>query len=291
MSDAKVELGRRLFCEPRLSVTGTQACSSCHQSARAFTDGRARARGATGAPTRHSAMTLANVAYEAAYTWSTLGVHTLEQQMSEPLFGAHPVELGLNGRQAQLTTLLSADAVYRPLFVAAFPGDPAPVSIDHVVKAIASFERTLISGRSAFDRYVFDDQRGALSAEARRGMALFYSSRAGCAQCHDGLNFAGPLRYQGHRSAHARYANTGIAADPGRFRVPTLRNIALTAPYMHDGSIATLAEVIEHYDAGGRQGVDPRIRPLHLSAAEKSELLAFLDSLTDGEFVQRQRCD
>jgi cytochrome c peroxidase len=314
MSEPKVELGARLFCEPRLSVTGTQACASCHQPERAYTDGRARATGATGTPTRHSAPSLANVAYEIAYSWNNPGVQTLEQQMREPLFGEHPIELGLSGRQLQLAALLSADERYRQLFAAAFPGEPRPVTIGHVIKAIAAFERTLISGRSAFDRYVFDDEHSALSASARRGMALFYSARAGCAQCHAGLNFAGPLRYQGHVPSSAAYANTGLynldgrgaypagdrglveftgrGADTGRFRVPTLRNVALTAPYMHDGSIATLSAVIEHYNAGARQRfVDPRIRPLQLLAAEKSDLLAFLDSLTDTRFVQQRRCD
>jgi cytochrome c peroxidase len=314
MSAPKVALGRRLFCEPRLSVTGTESCASCHEPARAFTDGRASAVGARGAQTRHSAPTLANVAYEAAYTWSDPRVRTLEQQMREPLFNGHPVELGVGGHQRRLLALLSADGAYPRLFAAAFPGAAAPVSIDHVIKAIATFERTLISGRSAFDRYVFDDERAALSEGAKRGMALFYSPRAGCAQCHAGLNFTGPLRYVGHRPAGAWYANTGLYdrdgrgaypaidpgltqytrrdADMGRFRVPTLRNIALTAPYMHDGSIATLAEVIEHYDAGARGPlVDRRIRPLGLSAAEKSDLLAFLESLTDTQFVRAQRCD
>jgi cytochrome c peroxidase len=292
MSVPKVRLGERLFCEPRLSVSGTASCASCHQPARAFTDGRARAAGATGQSSARSAPTLANVAYATAYTWSDPRVRSLEQQMLRPLFDEHPLELGLTGRQTQLLALLSADAHYPQQFAAAFPGAAVPLSIDHLIKAIAAFERTLISGRSAFDRYVFDDERTALSAAARRGMALFYAARVGCAGCHGGLNFSGALRYQGHAAARAAYANTGLAAEPGRFRVPTLRNIALTAPYMHDGSIASLAAVIEHYDAGAHgPGVDPRIRPLHLSAAEKSDLLAFLDALTDPEFLQAQRCD
>lgn len=285
MSDAKVDLGARLFGEKRLSVTGGYACASCHQPRLAYTDGRPRALGATGEPTRHSAMSLTNVAYNAAFTWSDPSVRTLERQMLQPLFNEHPVEMGLQGREAQVVALLAADPDYKASFIAAFPGDSAPISIDHVVKAIAAFERTLISGRSSFDRYVFDDDQGALSTSSKRGMALFYSARVGCSQCHSGLNFSGPLRYQGRAHAAASRANTGL----GKMRVPTLRNVALTAPYMHDGSIATLDEVIEHYVAGGGRGADRRIRPLQLSVREKQDLVAFLESLTDQEFVGGDR--
>jgi cytochrome c peroxidase len=290
MSAVKVELGARLFREQRLSVTGTHACDSCHQPRLAFTDGRAKAVGATGEPTRHSAMSLANVAYNAAFTWSDRNVRTLERQMLRPLFNEHPIEIGLRGRERQLIAWLSTQAEYKGLFAAAFPGEPAPVSINNIVKAIAAFERTLISGRSSFDRYVFDDDESALSMSAKRGMALFYSAPVGCAQCHSGLNFSGPLRYRGHPQAAASMADTGS----GRMRVPTLRNVALSAPYMHDGSIATLDGVIEHYAAGGRQPngataqnhrLDRRIRPFHLSTQEKDDLVEFLESLTDQEFV------
>jgi len=286
MSDAKVALGARLFGEKRLSVTGSYACKSCHQPQLAYTDGRPRAVGATGESTRHSAMTLANVAYNAAFTWDDPSVRTLEQQMLQPLFNEHPVEMGLRGRENDILARLTADADYMAQFVAAFPGESPSISIDHIVKAIAAFERTLMSGRSAFDRYVFDDDQGALSTPAKRGMALFYSGRAGCSQCHSGLNFSGPLRYQGHVHAAASRANTGF----GKMRVPTLRNVALTAPYMHDGSVATLDAVIEHYAAAasqrlGIQRLDPRIQPLHLSAQETHDLVAFLESLTDQEFA------
>jgi cytochrome c peroxidase len=317
MSIGKVKLGARLFRERRLSVTGAYACVSCHQPRLAFTDGNAKAVGATGGQTRRSAMSLANVAYNAAYTWSDATVRTLEMQMLQPLFNEHPVEIGLKDREVQVVELLSADAEYKEMFSAAFPGGAAPVSIANVIKAIAAFERTLISGRSPFDRYVFDDDQNALSSSAKRGMTLFYSARSGCAQCHSGLNFSGPLRYQGHVRVTALMANTGLdnmsrrgvksesdfglmelthnRADRGKMRVPTLRNVALTAPYMHDGSIATLAEVIEHYAAGGRHRsgaaaaqnhlVDRRIRALHLSADEKLDLIAFLECLTDPGFV------
>jgi cytochrome c peroxidase len=223
------------------------------------------------------------------------------------------VEMGLTRGGQEAVRVLSTDPAYRELFAAAFPDDAAPLSMDHLIKAIAAFERTLISGRSPFDRYVFGDDRSALSDSAKRGMALFYSARGGCAQCHSGLNFSGPLNYEGHAGERASFANTGLydvdgrggypandrgliefthrAADMGKFRVPTLRNVALTAPYMHDGSVASLEEVIDHYSRGGhsRPHQDSRIRPLQLTPAERTDLIAFLHSLTDREFVDDPR--
>jgi cytochrome c peroxidase len=313
MSSAKVELGRRLFHETRLSSTGGYACVSCHRPELAFTDGRPHALGATGEPVKHGAMSLTNVAYDPAFTWSDARVHSLESQMRQPLFNEHPVEMGLARARRRAVEALSADSAYRELFAAAFPGDRAPISMDHVIKSIAAFERTLISGRSPFDRYVFDDDRTALTDAAKHGMTLFFSTRVGCVQCHSGFNFSGPLRYEGQRRANALFANTGLydvdgrgsyppndrglidvthrAADMGKFRVPTLRNVALTAPYMHDGSLASLEEVIDHYARGGRKSPhqDSRLRPFSLSQAERADLVAFLHSLTDREFVDDPR--
>ncbi|HEV7633527.1 MAG TPA: MbnH family di-heme enzyme [Steroidobacteraceae bacterium] len=313
MSQPKVELGRRLFGDTRLSVTGNYSCASCHIPDRAYTDGRALAQGAQGAALRRNAMTLTNVAYSAAYEWASDRVGTLEQQMLTPLLNDHPLEIGLAGRETQVLAELAADPGYASAFGAAFPQDSQPLMLVNLVRAIAAFERTLIAGRSAFDRYVFDDERDAMTPSARRGMALFYSERARCGQCHSGLNFQGPLRSAADPQALPVFANTGLydvdghggypqsdrglievtrrAQDNGRFRVPTLRNVALTAPYMHDGSIATLAEVIEHYNRGGRARpaaaarlTDPLIRPLRLSQREKADLQAFLHSLTDQGF-------
>ena len=320
MSDAKVALGQRLFFEPRLSVNGRYSCASCHEPARSFSDGRSVAVGATGQALPHNAMALVNVAYNVSFGWTQRHVRSLEAQMLQPMLNQHPVELGLAGRQRSLCAQLAADPGYAADFAAAFPdeahsasGTRGPVTFDHVVKAIAAFERTLISGRSPFDRYVFGDDRSALSESAKRGMALFYSARGGCAQCHSGLNFSGPLSYEGHTAERASFANTGLydvdgrggypakdrgliefthrAADMGKFRVPTLRNVALTAPYMHDGSVASLDEVIDHYSRGGhrRPHQDSRVRPLQLSPAERTDLIAFLQSLTDREFIDDPR--
>jgi cytochrome c peroxidase len=243
-------------------------------------------------------MALVNVAYNLSYGWTPRHVNSLEAQMREPMLNEHPVELGLSGRERSLCAQLAADPAYAAAFAAAFPREAAtagaagPVTFDHVVKAIATFERTLISGRSPFDRYVFDGEHAALSQEAKRGMALFFSGRVGCARCHSGFNFAGNWRDAQGATGRASFANDGTSDAP--MRVPTLRNIALTAPYMHDGRFATLEEVLEHYSrlgerrrVAGTTRYDPRLPHGALSATERAGLIAFLGSLTDESFVQR----
>ena len=290
MSQAKAALGRRLFFEPRLSLTGGYSCASCHQPARAFSDGRPLAVGATGEVLPHHALALVNVAYNISFGWNKPQLRSLEAQMLEPMLNQHPIELGLAGRERALAAQLGAEPGYASAFAAAFPGEAQPVSFDHIVKAIASFERTLISGRSAFDRYVFSGEHAALSAQAKRGMALFFSSRVGCSGCHSGINFAGNWRDAAGATGRASFARNGTGAEP--MRVPTLRNVALSAPYMHDGRFATLGAVLEHYSevgarvaAGAR--IDRRLPHAPLSASERAELYAFLEALTDQSFVGR----
>ena len=309
MSDTKVGLGCRLFFETRLSATNAYSCASCHHPELAFTDGRALAVGAKGDSMYRGAMTLTNVAYNPAFTWASDSVVTLERQMEQPLFNEHPLEMGLKRDDRALLEWLGQQENYAAAFRQSFPQEAQPITIPNVLKAIASYERTLISGRSAFDRYVYDDNRAAFSEAARRGMRLFYSDRSGCAHCHFGLNFSGPIVHRGKPDQRALFANNGSAVkgdeglsvetkrqqDRGRFRVPTLRNIAQTAPYMHDGRFATLEQVIEHYAGGGMHAdsigaVDSQIRPLDLSAEEKRDLLEFLRNLSDTEFVARKDC-
>ncbi len=160
--------------------------------------------------------------------------------------------------------------------LAAFGGGP---SVARLIKAIAAFERTLIFGHSAFDAYVFEGEHTALSAGAKRGMALFFSARVGCAGCHAGFNFSGNWRDRAGATGSASFADEGLGVGP--VRVPTLRNIALTAPYMHDGRFATLDAVLDHYQEVGRQHQDPRLKAFTLSGAEREDLKAFLRSLTD----------
>jgi cytochrome c peroxidase len=310
MSDAKVALGCRLFFETRLSTTNTFSCASCHHPELAFTDGRALAVGSKGDSMQRGAMTLTNVAYNPAFTWASDSVVTLERQMEQPLFNEHPLEMGLKRDDRALLEWFAQQEHYATAFRQSFPQEAEPVTIPNVLKAIASFERTLISGRSPFDRYVYDDDRAAFSEGARRGMRLFYSDRSGCSHCHFGINFSGPIVHRGKPQQRALFANNGAAVkgddglsavtkrqqDRGRFRVPTLRNIALTAPYMHDGRFATLEQVIEHYAAGGKHAeligvVDSQIRPLDLNAEEKRDLTEFLRSLTDQTFVTKRSCE
>ncbi len=310
MSYAKVALGCRLFFETRLSITQAYSCASCHRPELAFTDGRALAVGAKGDAMHRGAMSLTNVAYNPAFTWASDSVVTLERQMAQPLFNEHPLEMGLKRDDRALLEWLGQQEQYAAEFRLSFPQEATPITIGNVVKAIAAYQRTLISGRSPFDRYVYDDDRNAFSESARRGMRLFYSERSGCATCHFGLNFSGPIVHQGKPDQRALFANNGSAVkgdeglsvetkreqDRGRFRVPTLRNIALTAPYMHDGRFATLEQVIEHYAAAGKHAesvgvVDSQIRQLDLSPEEKRDLIEFLKNLTDPAFAAPRTCD
>jgi cytochrome c peroxidase len=317
MTSAKVDLGRHLFYDTRLSGNGTQACGSCHRQALAFTDGRPRALGSTGEVHPRGSMSLANVAYSVSLTWADPALRSLEEQALVPMLGERPVELGLAGKERDLLARLEADARYRELFGAAFPDDREPIRIANVTRALAAFERTLISGDSPYDRLVHQGRMDAVSESAWRGSRLFYSDRLACSRCHGDFNFSGPMTFEGIETrVRPVFHNTGLynldglgaypaedtglrsltrrRKDMGRFRTPTLRNIALTAPYMHDGSIATLEAVIDHYAAGGRAGANnryksPLLRGFAITATEKHDLVEFLRSLSDEGFVTDAR--
>ncbi len=277
MNAAKVALGARLFADPRLSITGRYSCQSCHFPGRAFTDGLARSRGATGVELPLNAPTLLNAAYQASLGWHDTGVHTLEQQMRGPLFN-HPPELGLAGRESEVEYSLAQDPGYARAFELAFPG-VTEVSMDHVIRAIAAYERTLFAGHSAFDRYVFGGEHAALDESQKRGMALFFSARSGCSSCHGGINFAGPWVDRDQPRALAIFADTGTGQS---VRVPTLRNLAATAPYLHDGRFTSLDAVLEHYERlAADPGADARLRRAPLTTGERASLLRFLESLND----------
>jgi cytochrome c peroxidase len=326
MSDAKVSLGRYLFYDPRLSGNGQQACASCHEQARAFTDGKALAVGSTGEIHPRSAMSLVNVAYAAALTWGDPTRTRLEDQALVPMFGDHPVELGLPQPGTAALEALRRVEMYRTLFPSAFPGERDPFSIANVARALAVFERTIVSGRSPYDRYHYDRDDAAISPAAKRGEQLFFSQPLSCFRCHNGFNFSGAVDYEGRREGSPpEYHNTGLynlaatlsypppntgvyevthrAEDVGKFKAPTLRNIAVTAPYMHDGSIATLGDVLDHYAAGGRTIADgphrgvgrdnpnksPVVRGFPLSDGDKRDLIEFLGTLTDVELLREPR--
>jgi cytochrome c peroxidase len=324
MTVEKVELGRHLFYDTRLSGNQTFSCANCHQQQRAFADALPRGVGSTAEMHPRGSMALGNIAYSPALTWANPNVKRLEAQALVPMFGEAPVELGLAGKEAELITRISGDARYRRLFAAAFPGAANPVTLDNITKAIASFERTLITANSTYDRA----QRGEtqpLSATVRRGEELFFSERLECFHCHGGFNFTGTSDYVGKGMAEVEFHNTALynvggtgrypadnpgvaeftqrAGDNGKFKAPSLRNVALTAPYMHDGSIATLDGVLDHYAAGGRTittgpnaGVGSEnpnksefINGFTLTRQERSDLLAFLHSLTDSAFITNPR--
>ncbi len=324
MSEAKVALGRLLFYDRRLSGNEAFSCGNCHQQSRAFADPLPRGVCSTGEVHPRGAMGLANIAYAPVLTWANPNVKSLEQQALLPMFGETPVELGLAGKEAELLTRLRADSVYPRMFAAAFPGDTAPVSVRRVTQAIASFQRTLMSGSSPYDRYLAGDS-SAISRSAIRGEALFFSERLECFHCHGGFNFTNTVDYKGKGFVEIEFHNTGLynvdgkgaypaenpgireltgdAEDTGKFKAPSLRNIALTAPYMHDGSVATLDAVLSHYAAGGRsirtgpnRGVGSRnpykssfVKGFTLSPRERRDVLAFLHSLTDSVFITDHR--
>lgn len=325
MTRERVDLGRHLFYDTRLSGNGTQACATCHRQELAFTDGRALAVGSTGETHPRSAMSLINAAYRDALTWANPSLTTFEEQILVPMLGTDPVELGLAGQEERVYAELARDPVYRQLFASSFPEEDSPVNRANIVMALASFLRSIVSFRSPFDRYRFDREASAMSMAAHRGRNLFFSIRTRCAGCHMGhnvsidlglnldggsktassppdsppvfmfhntglYNLSGPIVYPADNTGLHRH--TGEIADVGKFRIPSLRNIAVTAPYMHDGSIRTLEEVLDHYVAGGR-APNPQqsksIEPLKLSKADRRNLIAFLESLTDRQALQDPR--
>ncbi len=325
MSADKVELGRRLFYDKRLSGNQTFSCASCHRQELAFTDGLARAKGSTGEEHPRGSMSLANAGYNAVLTWANPVISSLEQQCLLPMFGEAPVELGLAGKEEELVARLEAEPVYVDLFPRAFPEAAKAVSLETITRAIAAFERSLISGRSAYDRFTQGGDKAAMSAAALRGRELYFSEQLECFHCHGGFNFADSAVHAGTTFREVMFHNTGlynvdgkgaypedgtgvhgvtgVATDMGRFRAPTLRNIEVTAPYMHDGSVATLGDALDHYAAGGRtipsgpyQGVGSKspykselIVGFTLSPEEKGDVIAFLKSLTDEAFLTDPR--
>jgi cytochrome c peroxidase len=269
---AKAELGRYLFYDRRLSRNQTQSCASCHQQRLGFCDGRAHAIGSTGEEHHRNTMTLANVGYRRPLTWSDPNVLTLEQQVLVPLTHHDPIELGMDGHFDELVARVRTDSRYAAMFASAFPDQRDPITIDNIARAIASFERTLISASSPYDRLVLYGESNALSDSAWRGRRLFFSDRLGCAACHGGPDFATP--------------SDGDVFHGQEFRVASLRNIAVTSPYMHDGHMLTLADVIDDYAAHGRKTL---LRPFRITDDEKRDLIAFLESLTDERFLSDAR--
>lgn len=318
MSVEKVELGRHLFYDTRLSANQVQSCSSCHLQSRAFSEPLATSVGSTGQHHRRNAQALVNIAFNHSLTWANDEIVTLERQIILPLFGEEPIEMGVGGHETEVLARLNTP-LYNSLFEKAFGDDD--INFDRIVKALASFTRSLVSLNSPFDQYAYQMKDNALTPSQLRGMNMFFSEQLECHHCHGGFNFTQSTTHEKQQLDLRAFHNTGLyntegdysypitdtglfevtakAQDVGRFRTPTLRNVELTAPYMHDGSIATLPEVIDFYAAGGRHikagsaAGDGRLNSLksqfvkgfELDEQQKQDLLAFLTALTDKSFV------
>lgn len=324
MTSAKVELGRHLFYEQQLSGNGTQSCASCHDQSRAFTDDKKVSIGSTGESHSRNAQGLANVVYHPTLTWANPALVSLEKQMEVPLFGTDPVEMGVNdSNKTEILIRLESQSLYQTLFAQAYPAVEAPIKWEYIVQAIAAFERTLISGNSRYDQYLAG--KAELSASQARGMDLFFGEKAECFHCHGSFNFNDQTIHAKSRLVETPFHNTGLYniggtgqfpepnrgvfelthkdEDMGAFRAPSLRNVEVSGPYMHDGSISTLQEVLDFYAAGGRvisegpHAGDGRfnankndfINQIDLNEQERKDIVEFLKTLTDEEFLKNPK--
>jgi len=278
VADARAALGRRLFYDADLSIDGTMACATCHVQRRGFADSTRTHPGATGEPGRRNVPGLANVGRRASLTWGDAGLRTLEAQALVPLLGEHPVEMAMRGQEAELARRLGGNGCYVALFRAAFPEAEGRIDIATVTQALGAFQRTLVSSAAPIDRHRAGDA-DALPPQARIGETLF---RRGCASCHGGADMTDD-RF--HRVADDRGPPgdrglgeiTGRARDDGRFRTPSLRNVAVSAPYFHDGASPTLADAIRRH------------RGMALADGELAALTAFLETMTDAHFLSDPR--
>jgi cytochrome c peroxidase len=320
MSAEKVALGERLFFDARLSWNESLSCAGCHDPELAFSDARAKPVGSADETLPRSSMSLLGAAWVAPYTWANPVLETLEEQALVPLFADAPLEIGLQRDTAAILGRFAADPAMAEAFAAAFPDDDDPIQTEAVVAALASYQRTLVGGDSAYDRLAYGGDAEAMSDAALRGMDLFFSERTECYHCHGGFLFTVGFRSAAQPGLANAFFNNGLydvggtgdypagnqglfeftanPADRGKFRPPSLRNVAVTAPYMHDGSIATLEDVVAHYMAGGRNvedgplagdgrahpNKDPLVAPRDLSAEERADLVEFLRALTDARY-------
>ena len=326
MSPAKVELGRHLFYDLRLSSNGEGSCATCHIQRYGFTNQLPIAIGVTGQSHPRRVMPLANVAWFAVFNWANPNVTQLEDQSITPLFNDHPIELGLNQQNDKFLKVIATDPTYAKLFPQAFPNHQNSFTFVEIRQALAAFERTLVSGNSPYDHYRYRHEEDAISDSAKRGEDIFFHQPYSCSRCHGGFTLGGTTIYQTDPSsgdgAHGvEFQNNGLynlsgpssypannqglaefthnPADIGKFRPPSLRNVAVRAPYMHDGSLATLDAVIDHYAHGGRiiasgpnagdgsknPNKSRTIQGFELTPQQRTDLKAFLESLTDEEFL------
>lgn len=320
-SQAKAELGRYLFYDRRLSINNTKACASCHAQEFSFTDSYNRSIGALGDLLQRNSRPLINIIFNKYLTAADSTLHFPEQQINNPMTNEHPVEMGIKGNEAMILQRLKADDIYREKFGKCFPEEKDPFTIKNIQWVITSFLKTIFSFDSPYDQYAFEKKQAVLNESQKKGMQLFFSDSLQCTNCHGGINFSTPsLKDENGNTAF--YFNTGLynmddrgsypgydqglieltknPGDMGKYKVPTLRNLAFTAPYFHDGSAATLEDVISGYENGGRNistgsfagdgrrnpYKHPMISGFHLNSQQRKELINFLLSLTDSSICR-----
>lgn len=312
-TNEKAELGRYLFYERRLSVNNTKSCATCHAPEFSFTDNYIRSIGALGALHQRNARPLINLVFKKYLTAADSTLHFPEQQINKPMFNTTPVEMGWSGNEKTILKKIMADKDYIQLFAKAFPGQQQPFTVTNIQYAITSFIKTIFSMSSPYDKYI--NKKGTLDSSALRGMQLFFSKNLQCASCHGGKDFDTPADknfyantglYNNDNAFHypdsdkGLFESTGKWEDIGKFRIPTLRNLAFTAPYLHDGSAASLTDVILIYENGGREithGInagDGRLNPnkshlikgFHLNSQQQKDLISFLLSLSDSSILK-----
>ena len=279
LTPEKIALGKQLYFDQRLSRDNTVACASCHNPRFGYADGQPVSTGLEGQKGGRSAPTIVNRAFSKEQFWDGRAAD-LEDQAKGPI--ANPIEMGFT--HVEVVKRLSGIKGYRDQFKKVFGTED--VTIDHVAQAIAAFERTVLSGNSPFDRFEAGDTT-ALSPAAQRGLALF-RGKTNCFRCHAGFNFTDEsyrnigVGMDQPKPDLGRFEVTGREEDRGAFKTSTLRDIALTAPYLHDGSAQTLEDVVEFYDRGGIKNpqLAPEIKPLGLTAQEKADLVEFMKALT-----------
>jgi cytochrome c peroxidase len=275
----RIDLGKKLFFDPILSRDGTISCASCHEENRFFTDNLPISIGIEGRMGIRNSPSLINVAYQPNMFWDG-GNPTLEQQILAPIVSHFEMDFDVN----KVVDRLKKHTEYSALFQKAYNQAPSVFSL---TRAIACYERTLIGGTSRYDKYIQKIDTLALNRSEKNGMSIFFGENGECFHCHQGFNFTDySFRNNGLYITYpdsGRARITELPQDVGKFKVPSLRNIEKTAPYMHDGSLNTLEEVINHYESGGAKhpNKSPIIQPLKLSKQEKIDLVNFLKSLTD----------
>jgi cytochrome c peroxidase len=316
MSVEKVALGRVLFHDFQLSIDGGRSCGICHEQKKAFTDGFVKAIGTTGESHTRNTPSVLNVAWRGPLTWLDPGLFSLEEQLLGPLLGTEPIEMGMGENEELLLARLTSFDPYPEMFEAAWPSESMPIDMDHMAQAIAAYQRTLYGFASPYDRHLAGDQ-DALGDSAQRGLALFFSESLACGSCHNGPLLDRPLDEDGELLVQPGFFNTGQynidglgsypaddpglvaitgdSADTGAFRTPSLRSVAITEPWNHDGTTSLLSAVLDNYARGGRlvgsgpnpgdgalsPYLDPRIQGFEMNETDREDLLAFLEALGD----------